>query len=153
MRRALFFLALALAVPAQAQTTYTWARGENDPGFWSDPNNWAPVGVPGADDTAVVGASVVVPAPVTVGHLLFGAGKILGDGRLTVAHSMSWTGGTLDGFDYDDTASIVIAPGATLAIRDGGAKVLRGRDLVIDGHLDWNTTDLLVSASSGRLLS
>jgi len=43
---------LALSAAAQAQVNYTWASGV--PGIWNDTTKWAPVGFPGALDTAII---------------------------------------------------------------------------------------------------
>ena len=55
-------LTLALACPAFAQTSFTFntnytpAPGDPNPKtfVWSDPRNWAPGGIPGAEDTAFI---------------------------------------------------------------------------------------------------
>jgi hypothetical protein len=58
MDRAFSLLALGMALlvaaqPTRGATNFTWAGQNNAP--WSSPQNWVPVGVPGADDNVLIG--------------------------------------------------------------------------------------------------
>ena len=82
---------LMLCAPLAANAAdYTWTgNGGND--LWTTSGNWAPLGVPGAADTAFIGGTAVVSVPgsVTLQNLRLGSDAvILNDGNLSVT---GWT--------------------------------------------------------------
>lgn len=88
------FAVLFAAGPASA-ATYTWDAPD---GFWVEPSNWSPPGVPGADDTAILsnGATVYVDEPVAVAALQMHDGVLHAYNNVTVG-DLDWTLGVMRG--------------------------------------------------------
>ena len=107
-------LAIQMVIPsaAHAATSYTWT-GQAIDNQWSDAGNWSPNGVPGAGDSATIGApeNIIMPASTTVASLsLTGQNTGLSGGSLTVTGNFDWTSyGTI-------TTNIDIPAGATATI-------------------------------------
>ena len=136
-------LSLLTSATAMAQTSYTWtgAQGSN----WSSPSNWSPSGVPSAADTVVIETGEpVLETDVTVAAVRFSGGSLSGDGNLTVTDTFTWSGGTLNGRNYAETAALTIPTGATLYIEGEANKGLRGRDIFNNGTIVWDGTGNLV---------
>ena len=135
----LLSLSVLLAAAPAAQTTYTW-NGAN-PGDWAAAGNWSPNGVPGAGDAVVIGSGQpVLGTDATVAEATLSGGSLSGDGNLTVTGTFTWSGGTLNGRNYADTAALTIPAGATLHIVGELDKGLRGRDIFNDGTILWEGT-------------
>jgi len=68
-------------------------------GNWLDGMNWSPEGVPGAADSAVIGAgkTAQLDAPATVGGLKLDGGTLTGTGVLTVAGLLTLKSGAMTG--------------------------------------------------------
>lgn len=134
-------LALLLVVPVAAQTTYAWGGGF---GNWDDPGNWAPNGVPGASDTAIVGTPGITIATLTANTTVAGLeikelGAISGNFDLTVTEAMIWSGGG-NGFEtFRGSGLITISPGATLNIIEPITRFVLsdGRTVVNNGLILW----------------
>ena len=132
---------------AVVKQVYTWEGGD---GAWTDAAKWAPDGVPGGEDTAVVaGASTVtVGADTTVGHLsLSGGATRAGAGTLTVTGGGTWNDASLTG------GRTLIAKGAH--VHAGGLTVgksaLDAAVLEVDGGLSL-TGDVLDASFGASLL-
>jgi len=67
--------------------------------IWSDPRNWSPQQVPGAEAIVPINKHVVVDGAITVGSLILG-GTLAGDGdpnsKLTITTGFSWTSGSVN---------------------------------------------------------
>ncbi|MEM1057423.1 MAG: T9SS type A sorting domain-containing protein [Bacteroidota bacterium] len=147
MRVVLAFVFLASA--ATAQTTYTSTVPDGSTGLWGSETSWSPSGVPGPSDTAVIEGEIQMDSDYIVAELDLRDGALLGDGTLTVSDSAAWTGGRLDGNGFAEGAALRIPSGSVLVIRDGNPKNFRGRDVLVDGRIDWNGSDALtVSAAT-----
>ena len=113
--------ALLLAGAALGQTERTWIGGD---GRWTaDPGNWDPFGLPGVNDTAIIGGNTVrLSANRTVGQI------VLSDATLrTLTHDLTLNGGPGGSMSG---GSAVIESGATLQIDSParfGASVSRAR--------------------------
>ena len=115
---------LLLAAAPAAQTTYAW-NGAN-PGDWAAPSNWSPSGVPGPGDAVViVSGQPVLHTDAAVAEVAFSGGMLSGNGNLTVTGTFTWSGGTLNGRDFAETAALTIPEGATLHIVGEADKGLR----------------------------
>ncbi|KAB2660288.1 MAG: hypothetical protein DVB31_14380 [Verrucomicrobia bacterium] len=127
--------------------TYTFANTSG--GNWSTATNWVPVGVPGATDTAVIGASgfytVTLDTDVTVAGLTQSGNTLTGPGNLTVTGPMIWSGGTQSG-----TGRTTLATSGTLSL--GGSTTL-GRTLRNDGTTVWTGTSIGLVAGTIENLS
>lgn len=144
MRPLILALALSLASSSTAQTAYTWVGGS---GSWFSASSWSPNGIPGALDTArVTSGSPVLSRDTTVARFEFSGAFFNGDGNLTVTSAMEWSGGTMNGRDFAETAAITIPTGATFRITGDTDKTLRGRDIFNDGTLVWEGAGNLVVA-------
>ena len=142
MRLLILFLALVLASSASAQTAYTWVGGS---GSWFSASSWSPNGIPGAVDTArVTSGSPDLSRDTTVARFEFSGTSFDGDGNLTIASSMEWSDGRMNGREFADTAALTIAPGATLRISGDTEKGLRGRDILNNGTVIWEGAGNLV---------
>ena len=79
-----------------------------DRGGWSDPNTWMDThgnhGVPGPDDTAIVGdgLGVTFTLDVAVKVLSISGGQLIGPGILTITQNMTVTRGAIQGDMYLD---------------------------------------------------
>src|SRR5439155_10796081 len=71
-----------------------------------------------ADGTANFNASASTAAATLSG------GALAGTGTLTVTGTMSWTGG-----DMNDSGTLVIASGASLAIASNNGRIMRGHTI------------------------
>ena len=152
MPRLLLPLALAaLALPAAAQTVYTSTVGPATQVWdWDDAASWSPAGVPGPGDTAVIRSLVELDGDVTVARLEVRDGSLRGPGSVTVTASGEWTGGDLQSAPADDGA-LVVPAGVTFLVRDGLDKRFRGRDLLVDGTLDWEARDTVRVLNTSEL--
>ena len=139
-----------VAVASTAQTTYIW-NGAN-PGDWQVATNWSPNGVPGLGDAVVItNGQPVLNADTPVADVSLSGGSLSGHGNLTVTGNFTWSGGTLNGRDYDPTAAVTITEDATLNIVGDANKGLRGRDIFNDGTMVWEGTGNLVVMWSTRV--
>jgi uncharacterized repeat protein (TIGR01451 family)/CSLREA domain-containing protein len=138
--------------PAWSQETCFW--NQDGPGQWDDPANWnscaagngTPTGTPGPADHAVIGniaplAEVDVGAGArTVNRLTLSAGRIFGDGDITVATALNWNGGVIDG---GGLATLLLLDSASnSAIAGNSLHVLAKRDLRILGAVTWVEGDI-----------
>ena len=114
--------ALLLSAPYAAQAKdFTWSGAAGD-GLWTSAGNWAPKGVPGAADTAIIGGTdeVSVPGNVTVQNLRLGAdASILNNGLLKVT---GWT--SSDGV-VEGIGELTVPPGAAATINLSATKLAR----------------------------
>lgn len=111
---------------------------------WFVADNWAPTGVPGVADDAVVagGMTVAFGTDASVASFTLAGGTLTGAGTLTVSGLMNWAGGTLAG------SGAVNANGGML-ISGGSVKTL-SRTLNLGGAAVWADSGSLVLAA-GRL--
>jgi len=145
----LSFSLLVFASSPSAQTAYTWVGGS---GSWFSASSWSPNGIPGAVDTArVTTGSPVLSRDTTVARFEFSGTSFDGDGHLTIASSMEWSDGRMNGREFADTAALTIAPGATLRISGDTDKGLRGRDIFNDGTVIWEGAGNLVVQWTTRM--
>jgi hypothetical protein len=111
---ALLFLT---AVPSLAQgVTYSWAGVESSD--WNDPINWRPTGVPGPNDTAIVGINrnITTNTNVTVFKLNINAGsRISGNGSISL-----FGGGSFNDVRIGGPGNLIIGSGATVNITTAG---------------------------------
>lgn len=140
--RALLLALLVLAPAAAAQIAYTSDVPASQEGLWTSASSWMPRGVPTPADTVIIQHRMELPSNAIVSRLELQGGALFGDGSLTVAHSGEWTGGDLESEPVMD-AALTIPTGVTFRIRDGGDKAFRGRDLLVDGRLDWSGSDVI----------
>jgi Bacterial Ig domain len=108
----------AAAVPGHA-VNYVWVGTDDDESHrWHTATNWSPVGVPGAADSASIGANktVELTQSVSVAGFAMGAGSLLdGNGSLTI-NSV----GALTDVRIGSPGSLIVAQGATLTISSVG---------------------------------
>ena len=123
---------MVFALPAHAAgQSYSWTGMGTDHTFWSNPQNWAPNGVPGNGDSVTVGSLPGGPSDITeiptvsLSSLTLNetANNVYLDGAaantLTVTQSLSWSGG-------DVSVPLTLAAGATGVITGQG----------VSSHLD-----------------
>ncbi len=128
VRAAAAALVALTAVPATAADR-SWFGGNGD---WSLAGNWAPAGVPGAGDRAVLNAGTATLAvDAALGQLTLGGGSLAGAGTLTVGGASTWTAGTVSG-----TGGVVFD--GDLAISGATHKTLfGGRSVELRGTTTW----------------
>ena len=139
----LFFL-----VPWTAQAaTCTW---DGSVGDWGDIGHWSCAAVPGAGDAVVISSGeVTVTSDVQVDNLTFTGGILWSDAIITVASSMSWSGGALFG-----SGSTFIPVGAMLSVGGTALKTLGGSHLLNNqGTITWSGTGVFyVSQNSTAVI-
>jgi subtilase family serine protease len=78
--------------------TYSWTGGNDN---WSNQNAWTPVGIPGEDDTAIIGNGVcTLDVDKTIAYFQIVGGTLEGTASphiLTVTGNFDWLGGNLKG--------------------------------------------------------
>lgn len=126
-------------LPAAGQTYNFVGNGD-----WFDPSNWRPNGVPGANDVAVIGPSVVnLSGPATIGTLSLEDGSITGLGSLEVLKRLAFAGGTLSGISISVSAEAEISfDGAAPKSINGGNISNRGTVRIGAGALQAINTVL-----------
>ncbi|MGP8235550.1 MAG: hypothetical protein ACLQVW_09080, partial [Limisphaerales bacterium] len=93
---------------------------------WFDPNNWSPVGVPGAVDT-----------------VNFATGTINLTAAVTIGGQFNWSGGTLEG------SPLTVGSNAVMNLLGSGTLSLYG-PLTNEGTVNWTgNCDLLVQNYNG----
>ena len=127
---------LAASMPsANAQVTYTFVGATSS---WSAAGSWSPTGVPDDGDTAIISSgNPTLDENVTVSRIEMSGGSLDGNGSVTVTDSLIWTGGTLNGRNFADSAAVYIASGAGMHILGSDVKTLRGRDIISSGATLW----------------
>ncbi|HEX9953050.1 MAG TPA: hypothetical protein VGB53_14870 [Rubricoccaceae bacterium] len=145
------------ALPARAQTTYTWTGlgrdVNNQPdAHWANAGNWAPAGVPGPADTAVLTNTgdpahpeqpdfrigVELDGAHSVGQIVLqtirpdGGGPVLNHGTLTVTGGFSFSAGQLFG------ATLVCEATCTGGFSGTGIKSIAPGTLVNRGTVTWS---------------
>ena len=105
-------------------TTRTWSGSVSSD--WFDPNNWSPVGVPGAVDT-----------------VNFATGTINLTAAVTIGGQFNWSGGTLEG------SPLTVGSNAVMNLLGSGTLSLYG-PLTNEGTVNWTgNCDLLVQNYNG----
>ena len=130
---------MAVRMETQLMASFTWSAGTS--GNWSDPANWTPSGIPGADDTATVSAagSYVVQIDVSaIGSLILDAPDAMIDpvGSFALSGLLDVKAGT---FSLDNAITIT---GGTIR-PDGGTIAYNGGTfdgVTLDGPLDLSET-------------
>jgi uncharacterized repeat protein (TIGR01451 family) len=124
------------AVGELPPTTYTAAAN----GVWSVDTNWSPLGVPGINDTAILGSNfnIALDANFTIAALQINSGVLSGASSLTVTGTTTWTTGTIEG-----SGTLTIPPGATMSITGGSGHFLRQRTIVNSGTVNSNHTNIV----------
>lgn len=125
----LFILYIQICLPQGiAQTRFTWAA---QTGNWQIAANWAPTGVPGANDTAVVNNGIVTATtPVSVSGLELGDAEING-AKLTILSMFRWNNGRLSGSGSAD--STILGNDAKMIIDGTSQRELVARTLMLRG--------------------
>lgn len=115
--------------------------------LWKDAANWSPAGVPGAADSATIGAgqTVVLGVDVVVANLTVGAGTSLqGVPALTVTGTF-----TNNGANLDDIGAVTIASTGIMDYNGAGNSNPRGtRPLTNNGIININSGTLVVGTNS-----
>jgi hypothetical protein len=137
------FLALVglwLSCSAARAIDYVWTgNGVTDQyGYWWNPNNWSPTGIPGANDTATIGGPMsysVSTETRTIRGITLLPGVVLdSSGSMTVTEVMNWQGGVLNGeWHIPATATMNISgPGdRTVGKNNGGYAVIQNSGRVV----------------------
>jgi fibronectin-binding autotransporter adhesin len=128
--------ALTLSVCAHAQTNFTRIAGGN----WTTAAGWSPLGVPGAADSASIGAfDVSLDTSATVSNLTLnlGANTFSSDGTrvLTVLRTGSWSGGAISNM------KLKLDPACTFTF-GGGNKNLFTSSFTNAGTINWTSGQL-----------
>ena len=123
----------ALLIPGAA-TTYIWDGGGGADTNWFNAFNWAPDGVPGVLDSAVLDskATITLASPAFIGGFTQSDGILTGNGMLRVS-GFTWSGGTEDG-----PGLTVIGAGGFLSIEGAALKILSQRTLENSGAGVWS---------------
>ncbi|WP_395735347.1 hypothetical protein [Prosthecobacter sp.] len=141
---------------------YTWTGAtlrDSDPAnnstYWGTPENWSPVGVPGAGDTAVIDNGDTVDSSINrvvagfkliSGNLNFtnGPGPL---GTLSTSGKSTWASGLFNGIWTN-------GPDATLELTGTSAKQAGGNVVINNsGLMRWTGTGVLLGAGGGCTLN
>ena len=125
----------ALLIPGTS-TNYVWDAGGGTDTNWFNALNWAPDGVPGVLDSAVLdgNATITLESPAFIGTFTQSDGVLTGDGTLRV-NGFTWSGGTEDG-----AGQTIIGAGGFLSIEGAALKILSQRTLENGGAGVWSGT-------------
>ncbi len=128
--------------------TYTWDAGGAADTSWFNPLNWAPDGIPGSSDAAMLNSNATITidtGDATVGDFIQSNGTVTGSKTLNIIGGFSWNGGT-------QTGSGKTQPGAeSSTVLGGPSKTLDTRTLFMQGSGSSNATSLLVLNNSAKL--
>lgn len=110
---------------------------------WSSSDSWEEMGVPGADDTAVVKDLSLNPSGATVGILNFSGGAIT-HATLTVNDTFNWTEVTGAGASvgaFGSSGRLIIVNGASANLTGDTFSRSFGANWVIENNGTWNVND------------
>ena len=127
-----------------ASSACTW---DGSTGDWNDASHWVCSHVPTTGDAAIVSSgNPIISADVAIDNLQFSGGTITCNANLTVAGSMIWNGGTINGIG----AGSIINNGV-LSIGGASAKTLDNRSLINNAAINW--TGGPISLANGAVVS
>ena len=105
-------------------TTYTWNASN---GFWHEPSNWSPAGIPGISDQVIIAnGTCYLLDTISVTDLIISGGELNTDSTMNVLDEFVWQGGKVVGWGnlfVAGTTSISNAPQLwtkTLVMNGGG---------------------------------
>ncbi|MBI4821460.1 MAG: hypothetical protein HY791_34690 [Deltaproteobacteria bacterium] len=144
---------LLLALPAAA-TDYSWTGNgpATNPRLGTDPANWMPSGVPGADDAVTIAAPTTYSIDLTAmtwRKLTFVSGNIdpcsveikpAG----TTPSSFTWTGGSFE-------CSITVDAASTASIEGSSEKIINGGVLLLKGPTTWSGPGMIRGAGDAEI--
>lgn len=129
-----------------SQTTYTWFGGN---GEWEVATNWAPNGVPGAADSAVINlGTVTLNSDAAVGGLRLNNGVFGGEGTLAVAGRIYWSNGRIEG-----GGALKVSPGAIMEITGNASRDLVQRTILNEGSLRFTGNGTLRLSESAQIIN
>lgn len=152
-------LLLLAAGPTHA-TDYVWTGATSSD--WNTSGNWAPKGVPGATDSALIGEqrAVNTSQAVTIARLTIApASQLQGSGNITITNSATLTDARLSG-----TGALKVAAGAVMNLDSVGTNnglisgvlgplvntvvnLLMDKPIVNAGTINWNSGNLKIGAN------
>ncbi len=118
--------------------TFTWTN--TVAGDWNVALNWMPNLAPGSNENVVIATPVTVTLNSNVDLLDFTLGggnvgpELTGTGRLTVAGTGTWLGGTMSG-----TGATVVLPSASFSVANTAALALVGRTFENQAVMTWSS--------------
>ncbi|MEK8050893.1 hypothetical protein AACH10_11655, partial [Ideonella sp. DXS22W] len=143
-------IALALATwqsPAMA-IDYVWQGGG---GLWSDSSKWTLLGIPGAQDTALIsgnGVSVILDGNVDVSGLTLSGGATLKGTATLSAQSLVFNSGTLSSGTFL-TGGTTNVQGATNFNGQANQALVYSYTLNLNGDSTWTAGNGRISVESG----
>lgn len=128
--------------------TYTWDAGGSTDTSWFNPLNWAPDGLPGTSDVAVLNTNATITldtTDATVGDFIQSNGTLTGSKTLNIIGSFSWNGGTQTGTGSTHSGA------ESSTVLGGSAKTLDTRTLFVQGSGSSNNGSALTLNNGAKL--